>query len=203
VAKSKERYHDSPKVRELQILDRDEKVLELTLRGYTPANIARELGIDVALVNSSLKTWLHGYRTELSSLAEEIQLKEIARLDYLYQNVLPYALARKDEATGQIIPPDSRLLSVLVRLISEKREWVTAQRKEQLVLEARQSASETDGHTITHTFTYSSPLYQVALDNINYQWLQDADRKVDTLYVSMSDDEIRQEIDQRLGDEDE
>lgn len=165
----------------LKEYDNADRILQGLKEGKSYHAIAKELGIGYNTVFENAKKWMNGYNLHLQELAEEIHLLEMAKLDYIYEQVLPYALPRRDTNTGQIIPPDAKLLSVLVRVIGEKREWVGMREKATERAAARETAHEIT--VIEPTFTTQSDLYRVAQDNINLQWLQQADIPIEQLYA--------------------
>lgn len=182
-----DRASDSTKLAEMEI---DAQILEKALQGKQPSAIARELSLPVSLVREQLKQWMEAYSRHLTAEAERLQIQELARLEYLYEQVLPYALARKDEQTGIVLPPDYRLLTVILRIIGEKREWAKQYHEAQREAQANQTANE----VIVTTLPKGSMLLDTAVLNINEEWLRAADERIESLYEIGRDVDVEAEI---------
>lgn len=185
-----ERESDSTKLAEMEI---DAQILEKALQGKQPSVIAKELSLPVLLVREQLKQWMEAYSVHLRAEAERLQIQELARLEYLYEQVLPYALARKDEQTGIVLPPDYRLLTVILRIIGEKREWSKQYREAQREAEQNQTANE----LIVTTLPKNSRLLETAALNINEEWLRAADERIESLYEIGQDVDVDAEVSKR------
>lgn len=196
----KQKYIKDNKSFEIAELEFEVQILEKALQGKQPTVIAKELRCGINTVHDVIDKWIAAYNAHLEAQAELLQVSEIAKLDYLYEQVLPHALARRDEVSGVILPPDYRLLNVIVRIMAEKREWLKMREEARLRAQANQSASE---QRIVQTLSGGSELFKTALININDDWLKAADASIEDLYKDRVDVDvdIDEEIKKRVKDD--
>jgi DNA-binding Lrp family transcriptional regulator len=165
----------SETVQAIQEVDKIEQVGELAVQGYQPTQIAEKLGISRMEVTRRMDKWLAERSTRLQEQAELVHLMEMSKLDYLYSQVAPYALPHYDEALKLMLPPDPKMLGVLVSLIKEKREWVKQ-------VAARPTENKINIEHVEVTISQNNPLYSVAQANMEADYLSYADLDVSELY---------------------
>lgn len=165
----------SKTVQQIQEVDKIEQVGELAARGMQPTQIANELGISRMEVTRRMDKWLQEHSLRLQEQAEVTHLIENARLDYIYAAVAPYALPRYDEALKMQLPPDPKMLDVLVKVIKEKREWVK-------MANAKPAENRVNIEHIEVTIAQSNPLYDIAQANMETSFLGFADYDISDIY---------------------
>lgn len=169
----------------------DEQIISLSLAGKSTNEIAAELDVDASTVQRRTTSLLIDYNTKLAEKVEILGLRELARLDYLYREVLPSALGGIDPISGEARSPDHRLLGVILKIIGEKRQWITLQQSR--VRDEDHTAFSVDKVEIT--FTGSSSMYNTAVANISPDTIADSEISVDRLYeLAAGDVNVRDAI---------
>lgn len=132
-------------------------------------------------VTKHLDNWLGETSLRIQGQIERMHFMEMARLDYIYAQVAPFAFPKLDTETGRMIPPDDRMINLLLKVIKSKLEW----RKQ--IMDASRKDKDGGVINIDHmevTISQSNPLYSVANQNMNEeQWAKYADMSVADLYT--------------------
>ena len=110
--------------REIKRTTKEEQILEMVQRGRTISEIAAELRMSRQSVRAVVDNWVRVYSDRAADGANELIMTSLMRLDYIYQQLLPYALPRVDDVSGLMLPPDSKLVLAVKQIVAEQREWV-------------------------------------------------------------------------------
>lgn len=174
--------HKSVAIEKIQESISDDDIIDLASKGLQPKQIATQLGLSRMAVSDCLDRWLGEQSIRLAEKTEHLRLVELARLDYIYEQVAPYAFPHYDAKLEMDIPPDKGLLELMVKVIKEKREW------DKSVSEARRKDRDNPTNVnIEHievTISQTNPLYDTAMQNVNEErWSRYADMDISELYT--------------------
>lgn len=167
--------HQSETVLAIQEVDGIEQVGELAAKGLQPTQIAKALGISRMEVTRRMNKWLTEHTIRLQEQAEFVHLTELARLDYMYAQVAQRAYGYYDETLEMEIPPDPKMIDILIKIIKEKREW-------KKLVDAKPTENRVNIEHIEVTIAQTNPLYSIAQASMEESWLGYADLDVSELY---------------------
>lgn len=155
--------------KELAVVSTKQQVADLYLAGKSQSEIAEATGVSVPQVSNLLKEIYSEVGFEMRDLAENIHTKNLARLEKLIAACWPWAVGKIVE-DGTELPPDLRFVSQVANLIKMQQQWV------EVVIAAYQRMAAAESHdddikVAERTFTSSNPLYDIALDEMQNEWI--------------------------------
>lgn len=177
----------SEKAEKYRNLTQTDRILKMTLSGYQPTEIAEVLGIQRTYVYEALENALSETSQALIEHADRIAVLNIMRIEEIIQAVRDPALgvppAYANEAVLREFPalglPDRDMLKIYLQAMKlevDIAKIVTG------VGEDRAGQNINVEH-MEVTFTGQSPLYQIAKESMQADWMQYADENVVDLLI--------------------
>lgn len=175
-------------------------VMKLYLSGKRPSEIAQDTGLAETTIKTYLREANELVSFEMLELAETSSLRNLARMEQLFSVVWPYALGQvKNKETGEVdhYPPDEKMAKLALQIIKMEEDQSSAvQEAKRKQLEEERAYDEII--VSERTFTGSSELYQMALEDMRQEYLVAGEES----FVDFDMDRLyNQDPDAPLGDE--
>lgn len=178
----------SKTVNQIMEMSSAEEIIDLACRGLSPTKIAKETSLSRQHVTDVLNSYFYAYSAELAEKGEIVRLQSLMRLEYMFEKISYVALPEGKRGDEDFYPGDSQMMSIMLRIIKEIREWV----KQERTIGEENQRSLVNIENVNVTMAASDPLYDVALGNMQDDWMKHADDDVNSIYQPDPEDgEIR------------
>ena len=176
-------------VKELQEQLQDSKVakvLQFSLSGMSQRAIAKETGYSLSDVRDIINNAQTAITQEMLDVSENIQIKNMARLEYLLSRIWPFATGEKFDSGL----PEQRMVDSAMKIIKMQLEWSKEVENKKASM-AKQGELQEQLEIVQSTFTASDDLFTIAQVNKSVEDAEFTDVK-DNPYNSLYESKIEE-----------